>query len=108
MNEIVNIPHTLLSLKQLIEQENRLIVIDFFAEWCGPCKRIAPEIANLQSTYFDRILVLKIDVDQCDDITAQFKIKSMPTILFIKNQTILDSVIGANMEMIHQKIATYM
>jgi len=107
MDEIVNVPHTMLSLAQLIEQEQRLIVLDFYAEWCGPCKRIGPEIANLQSTYFDRILVQTIDVDQCDDIASHFQINSMPTFLFIKNKTVVDKVIGAKLELIHEKIAIH-
>ena len=107
MEEIVNVPHTMISLMQLLEQEQRLIVLDFYAEWCGPCKRIGPEIEKLQSTYFDHIMVQKIDVDQCDDIAAYFKITSMPTFLFIKNKTVVDSVIGANLELIHQKIAIH-
>ncbi len=101
------VPLTLLSLQQLIETEKRLIVLDFFAEWCGPCKRIAPQIATLQSNYSNTIYVLKIDVDQCDDIAAHFKINSMPTFLFIKNATLLDTVTGANLELIHQRIAMY-
>lgn len=107
MEAVVSVPHTLLSLDQMLASEQRLIVLDFYAEWCGPCKRISPEISKLQSTYFDRIVVQKIDVDQCDDVASHYKITSMPTFVFIKNSTILDTVIGANLELIHQKIAVY-
>ncbi len=107
MEAHVSVPHTLLSLDQLLTSEQRLIVLDFCAEWCGPCKRISPEISKLQSTYFDRIVVQKIDVDQCDDVASHYKITSLPTFLFIKNNTVLDTVIGANIELIHQKIAVH-
>jgi thioredoxin 1 len=107
METVVSVPHTLLSLDQMLASEQRLIVLDFCAEWCGPCKRISPEISKLQSTYFDRVVVQKIDVDQCDDVASHYKITSMPTFLFIKNNTVLDTVIGANLELIHEKIAVY-
>ena len=105
MKEIV--PLTLLSLKQLMETEKRLIVLDFFAEWCGPCKKIAPEVEQLQLKYDNQILVLKVDVDSCDDISAYFNIKSMPTLFFIKDNKLLDSVIGANMLLVNEKIVLY-
>lgn len=107
METVVPVPHTLLSLDQMLASEQRLVVLDFFAEWCGPCKRISPEISKLQSTYFDCMVVQKIDVDQCDDVASHYKITSMPTFLFIKNNTVLDTVIGAKLELIHQKIAVY-
>lgn len=102
-----SVPMTLLSLKQLLSEERRLVVIDFFAEWCGPCKRIAPEVAQLETKYNNRILVLKIDVDVCDDIAAEFSIQSMPTILFIKEGRIVETVVGANMTAIHRAIQMY-
>jgi len=102
-----SVPMTLLSLKQLLSEETRLVVIDFYAEWCGPCKRIAPEIEQLENKYNHRILVLKINVDECEDIAAEFAIQSMPTILFIKEGRILDTVVGANMTAIHRNIQLY-
>ena len=102
-----NVPMTLLSLKQLLASEKRLVIIDFFAEWCGPCKRISPDIAKLEEQYNNRIVVLKIDVDECEDIAAEFSIQSMPTILFIKESRILDTVIGANMSAVHKNIQLY-
>ena len=101
------VPLTLLSLKQLMETEQRLIVLDCYAEWCGPCKKIAPEVAELQDKYENTILVLKVDVDYCDDVAEYFKINSMPTFLFIKQSIELDKVIGANMALINQKIILY-
>jgi len=104
------LPITLLSLAQLIETENRLIVVDCYAEWCGPCKKIAPDISGLESKYKNDnngILVLKVDIDECDDIAAKFEIKSLPTILYFKHGKLIDKFIGANMEEIEKKIVTY-
>jgi thioredoxin 1 len=105
MKEIV--PLTFLSLKQLMETEERLIVLDFFAEWCGPCKKIAPEVNELQYNYNNEILVMAVDIDECDDIVGYFKINSMPTFLFIKENKVLDTVVGANMSLVNEKIVLY-
>lgn len=102
-----SVPMTLLSLKQLLTSETRLVVIDFFAEWCGPCKRISPDIAKLEEQYNNKIVVLKIDVDECEDISAEFSIQSMPTILFIKEGRIVETVVGANMPAVHRAIQLY-
>ena len=104
---MAEVPLTLLSLNLLLENDNRLFVLDFFAEWCGPCKKIAPEVGALQEQYNNEIFVLKVDVDACDDIASHYKITSMPTILFIKLNAVVDKVIGANMPSIHQKIVLY-
>jgi thioredoxin 1 len=104
---MAEVPLTLLSLNLLLENDNRLFVLDFFAEWCGPCKKVAPEVGDLQEQYNNEIFVLKVDVDTCDDIAIHYKITSMPTFLFIKQNVVVDKVIGANMPAIHQKIALY-
>jgi thioredoxin 1 len=105
MKEVV--PLTLLSLKQLMETDERLIVLDCYAKWCGPCKRIAPEVEQLETKYDNKILVLKVDIEECDDISEHFKINSMPTFLFIKNNILLETVIGANMSLVNQTIVLY-
>ena len=104
---MAEVPITLLSLNLLLENDNKLFVLDFFAEWCGPCKKVAPEVGALQEQYNNEIFVLKVDVDTCDDIASHYKITSMPTFLFIKQNIVVDKVIGANMPAIHQKIALY-
>lgn len=101
------LPLTLLSLEQLIESEERLIVLDCYAEWCGPCKRLAPFIENLETAYNNSIVVLKADVDECDDIAAKFGVQSLPTILFFKHGRLIDQNIGASQEAISQKINLY-
>jgi len=103
------LPITLLSLQQLVESETRLIVVDCYADWCGPCKRIAPAISGLEDKYKTNngILVLKVDIDECDDIAGKYEIKSLPTILYFKHGQLIDRFIGANMEEIEKKIVTY-
>ena len=63
------------------------IIIDFFAEWCGPCKKLTPLLEELEKNYKDKFLFLKVDVDSddCSDICKLYEISSMPTLIFIKD-----------------------
>ncbi|MGM9688010.1 MAG: thioredoxin [Alloprevotella sp.] len=71
------------------------IVLDFSATWCGPCKKIAPFIAELADEYEGRVLVGKCDVDENDELTSRFGIRNVPTVLFIKDGQIVDKHVGA-------------
>ena len=68
-----------------IQAQGLPLVIDFSATWCGPCKKIAPIIDELAGQYEGRAIVCKCDVDECDELTANFGIRSVPTVLFIEN-----------------------
>nr|ACA60746.1 thioredoxin 1 [Penaeus vannamei] len=83
------------STKQLNEAGNKLVVIDFYATWCGPCKMIAPKLEELSQSMSD-VVFLKVDVDECEDIAQDNQIACMPTFLFMKNGQKLDSLSGAN------------
>lgn len=61
------------------------IVIDFWATWCGPCMRLAPVIDELAEEYADRVVIGKYNVDEEGDLASQYRIMSIPTILFFKN-----------------------
>lgn len=71
------------------------LVVDFWAEWCGPCKAIAPIIEELAREYDGRIVVGKCDVEENDDIAIEYKIRNIPTILFFKNGEPVDKNVGA-------------
>ncbi|TGZ38585.1 Thioredoxin, partial [Temnothorax longispinosus] len=68
---------------KLKDAGNNLVIIDFFAVWCGPCKMIGPLIEELSKEMQD-VVFLKVDVDECEDIAAEYEISSMPTFVFIK------------------------
>lgn len=72
-----------------------LTVIDFWAVWCGPCRMISPIIEELSKDYEGKILVGKVDVDQNPQISMKYGIRSIPTILFLKNGEVVDKHIGA-------------
>ncbi|MPM94391.1 Thioredoxin 1 [bioreactor metagenome] len=74
---------------------DKLVVIDFWAEWCGPCKMVGPIIDQLSEEYKGRVVVGKIDVDNNDEATSKYGIRNIPTVLFIKNGEVVDKVVGA-------------
>uniref|UniRef100_A0A182IJ03 Thioredoxin n=1 Tax=Anopheles atroparvus TaxID=41427 RepID=A0A182IJ03_ANOAO len=81
-----------------------LVVVDFYATWCGPCKAIAPKLEEFQNKYADKIVVVKVDVDECEDLAAQYNISSMPTFLFIKNKQVVTQFSGANADKLENHI----
>ena len=74
---------------------NLLLVIDFWATWCGPCRMVAPIIEELANEYDGKVTVGKCDVEEADDIAAEFGIRNIPTIVFMKDGKILDKIVGA-------------
>ncbi|XP_012272610.1 thioredoxin-2 isoform X2 [Orussus abietinus] len=89
--------------EKLKEAGNKLVVIDFYATWCGPCKMIAPKLETL-SEEMDDIVILKVDVDQCEALVSDYDVTSMPTFVFIKNGEKLESFSGANYEKLKELI----
>ena len=71
------------------------VVLDFYATWCGPCKRIAPFISELAEAYDGKVVVGKCDVDENEELAAQYGIRNIPTVIFIKNGEIVDKHVGA-------------
>ena len=71
------------------------LVIDFWATWCGPCRMVAPIIEELANEYDGKVTVGKCDVEEADDIAAEFGIRNIPTIVFMKDGKILDKIVGA-------------
>ncbi len=71
------------------------VVIDFWATWCGPCRRVAPVIEQLAEEYEGQAIVGKVDVEEQDELAMQFGIRNIPTVLFLKNGEVVDKVVGA-------------
>ncbi len=76
-------------------KSDKLVVVDFWAEWCGPCRMVGPIVEELAVDYADKVIVGKVDVDNNDEITSKFGIRNIPTILFFKNGEIVDKQVGA-------------
>lgn len=73
------------------------VVIDFFATWCGPCKRIAPAFEDLADKYYPAIAFFKVDVDESPELVEMYSISAMPTFVFLKNGQVVKRVEGADM-----------
>ena len=71
------------------------LVVDFWATWCGPCRMISPIISELANEYDGKITVGKCDVEENEDMAADFGIRNIPTIIFMKDGEIVDKVVGA-------------
>ena len=69
---------------QEIISSEKPVVIDFWAEWCGPCRMVAPIIDELAAEYEDRVVIGKCDVEENDDITMKYGVRNIPTIIFLK------------------------
>ncbi len=78
-----------------LKNGNLPFVIDFWATWCGPCRMVAPIISELAEKYDGKIVVGKCDVEEADDLAAEFGIRNIPTILFFKNGQVVDKLVGA-------------
>ncbi|GAB4839921.1 hypothetical protein Ancab_020631 [Ancistrocladus abbreviatus] len=85
------------------KQSNKLIVIDFTAAWCGPCRSMEPTIDEFAAKYTD-VDFVKIDVDELMGVARQFAVQAMPTFLFIKMGKEVDKVTGAKKQELQQKI----
>ena len=71
------------------------MVVDFWATWCGPCKKVGPYIEELAEQYAEQAIIGKVDVDDNDELAMRFGVRNIPTILFIKDGQVVDKQIGA-------------
>ncbi|MBI3592078.1 MAG: thioredoxin [Nitrospirae bacterium] len=80
---------------QEVLQAQELVMIDFWAVWCGPCRMIAPTVEELAKEYAGKVKVGKLNTDENPDIASQYKIMGIPTIMFFKDGQKVDQVVGA-------------
>ena len=83
------------NFQQEVINSDKLSVVDFWAEWCGPCRAIGPVIEELSKEYEGKVKVGKVNVDNNPQVSLNYGITSIPAILFIKNGEVVDKLIGA-------------
>jgi len=96
--------------KALISQaaaEGKLLVVDFHAQWCGPCKMIAPKIVKMADELKDVCLFAKVDVDEAQEISEEYEIQAMPTFLCFANGVKVGTVTGANEQKVREMITKH-
>lgn len=71
------------------------MLLDFYADWCGPCRQITPYIASLAEEYSDRAVIARCNVDDCPEIAARYGVRNIPTVLFIKDGDVKNKMVGA-------------
>ena len=79
--------------RQVIQQD-KPVIVDFWAPWCGPCKAMAPTFASLASSYGDKMIFAKCNVDENQNIANRYGIKSIPTLIIFKDGSVVDSITG--------------
>lgn len=83
------------NFEQVVIQSDKPVIVDFWAEWCGPCRMVGPIIEELSHDYEGRAVMTKCDVDSNPETPAKFGIRNIPTILFFKNGQVVDKQVGA-------------
>jgi len=82
------------SFDALLESD-KLVIVDFWAVWCGPCRMLSPLLDEVEEEMADKITIVKVNVDDADEIAMRYRIMSIPTLLFFKNGQIVDKTVGA-------------
>ncbi len=80
---------------ETVINSDKPVIVDFWAEWCGPCRMVAPIVEEISNEFEGKVIVAKCDVDSSPGVAAKFGIRNIPTILFFKDGKIADKQVGA-------------
>ncbi len=94
MSELV-VQATSVNWEPEVEKTDELVMVDFWAVWCGPCQMVAPIVEELAKEYQGRLKVMKLNTDESPEVAGKFQIMSIPTILFFKNGQPVEKIVGA-------------
>ncbi|NBC83106.1 MAG: thioredoxin [Bacteroidetes bacterium] len=83
------------NFEEQVINADKPVIVDFWAEWCGPCKMIGPIVNEIGDEFNDKVVVGKLDVDSNQQVTMKYGIRNIPTILFFKNGEVVDKQVGA-------------
>ena len=83
------------NFEEVVLKSEKLVIIDFWAEWCGPCRMVTPILEEISEEYEGKILVTKLDVDSNPGISSKLGIRNIPTVMFFKDGEMVDKQVGA-------------
>lgn len=83
------------NFEQVVLQSDKPVMVDFWAEWCGPCRMLTPIVEEMATDYDGRAIIGKVNVDENPAVAAQFGIRNIPTVIFVKGGEIADKSVGA-------------
>ncbi len=96
-----------LNFEEFILNNSQPIVLDFWARWCGPCKSVTAAIEVMAKEYEGEVVIGKVDVDTNPELTLKFGVRSMPTILYVKDGEVMDKQVGSTSKMVlEEKLKT--
>lgn len=82
------------NFQQEVKENNGLAIVDFFATWCGPCKMLTPIIDKLAEEFDGKVKIAKVDIDESPELAQEYKVMSVPTVIFVKNGEVVETLIG--------------
>jgi thioredoxin 1 len=83
------------NFNDMVLKADKPVLVDFWAEWCGPCRVIGPFVKEIADDYSEKVIVGKVDVDSNPEISSKYGIRNIPTVLFFKNGEVADKQVGA-------------
>jgi len=83
------------NFESLVKNSDKLVLVDFWAEWCGPCRMVGPIVEELAKEYEGKAVIGKLNVDNNPNVSMEFGVRNIPTILFFKNGKVVDKQVGA-------------
>lgn len=97
------------NFEELVLKSDKPVLVDFWAEWCGPCRMVGPVVEELSTDYAGKAVVGKVNVDNNSEISAKYGIRNIPTILFFKNGEVVEKHVGvAAKNILASKLDTHM
>ncbi len=99
-NNVIAVDKT--SFQKEVLNSDKPVLVDFWAAWCGPCRMVSPIIAQIANEYKDKLKVVKVNVDENNELASQYDIMSIPTVFLFKDGKKIDSMIGARPKQMYE------